>query len=55
MSSLNVLHVVTSLEAGGMENGICNLAVALAQRGIVTRVACLERTGPFASPLCGGF
>src|SRR5688572_2424572 len=51
MNSLRVLHVVTSLEPGGMENGICNLAGALATRGIATSVACLERSGPFAARL----
>ena len=51
MNPLRVLHVVISLEAGGMENGICNLATALARRGITTHVACLERSGPFATRL----
>ena len=53
MTPLRILHVVTSLEPGGMENGICNLAVALASRGITTSVACLERSGPFAARLPG--
>ena len=48
---LRVLHVVTSLEPGGMENGVCNIAQQLAPRGIETSVACLERSGPFASRL----
>jgi glycosyltransferase involved in cell wall biosynthesis len=51
MNPLRVLHVVTSLEPGGMENGICNIARALASRGISTSVACLERSGPFAARL----
>src|SRR6187551_2028213 len=51
MTPLRVLHVVTSLEPGGMENGVCNLANALALRGIETTVACLERSGPFADRL----
>jgi glycosyltransferase involved in cell wall biosynthesis len=51
MKPLRVLHVVTSLDPGGMENGICNLAHALTARGIESSVACLERSGPFASRL----
>jgi glycosyltransferase involved in cell wall biosynthesis len=51
MSPLSVLHVVTSLEPGGMENGVCNLARELEPRGVVTNVACLERRGPFAGRL----
>lgn len=50
-TSLRVLHVVNSLEPGGMENGVANLARALAPRGIETHVACLERRGPFAERL----
>lgn len=51
MTSIRVLHVVTSLEPGGMENGVCNIAQRLAPEGIETSVACLERTGPFAARL----
>ncbi len=51
MSAIRVLHVVTSLEPGGMENGVCNLARALTDRGVETSVACLERSGPFAARL----
>jgi len=51
MSQLRVLHVVTSLEPGGMENGICNLARGLRTRGIYTDVACLEGSGAFAKRL----
>jgi glycosyltransferase involved in cell wall biosynthesis len=46
-----VLHVVTSLEAGGMENGIVNLARGLESRGFEMHVACLERRGAFADRL----
>lgn len=48
---LRVLHVVHSLEPGGMENGLTNLARALHPRGIETHVACLERRGAFADRL----
>lgn len=48
---LRVLHVVTSLDPGGMENGVCNIARGLAGRGIATHVACLERRGAFAERL----
>ena len=51
MSAIRVLHVVTSLEPGGMENGVCNLAQALLSREVETSVACLERSGPFAERL----
>ena len=46
-----VLHVVTSLDPGGMENGVCNLACGLSTRGFETHVACLERRGAFADRL----
>lgn len=49
--ALRVLHVVNSLDPGGMENGVCNLAQGLAPRAITTHVACLERRGPFADRL----
>ncbi len=51
MSALTVLHVVTSLDPGGMENGVCNIANGLATRGIRSHVACLERPGAFAARL----
>ena len=57
MSTIRVLHVVTSLEPGGMENGVCNLARALVDLGVATSVALavlacvMTRSGPFASRL----
>lgn len=48
---LIVLHVVNSLDPGGMENGVVNLAHALAPRGIEFHIACLERRGAFAERL----
>ena len=47
----HVLHVVTSLDPGGMENGVCNLANGLSAFGFETHVACLERRGAFADRL----
>ncbi|MDW8308672.1 MAG: glycosyltransferase [Verrucomicrobiales bacterium] len=49
--SLRVLHVVLSLEPGGMENGVVNLTNALADRGFETHVCCLVRAGDFAARL----
>jgi glycosyltransferase involved in cell wall biosynthesis len=51
METLRVLHVVHSLEPGGMENGVVNIACGLSSRGIETHVACLERRGAFAGRL----
>jgi len=48
---MTVLHLVHSLEPGGMENGVCNIAQGLAPRGVTTHVACLERRGAFADRL----
>jgi glycosyltransferase involved in cell wall biosynthesis len=51
VSPRRILHVVHSLDPGGMENGVANLARGLAPRGIETHVACLERLGAFAARL----
>ncbi|MEI7774373.1 MAG: glycosyltransferase, partial [Verrucomicrobiota bacterium] len=48
---MRVLHVVTSLDPGGMENGVCNLANGLSTFGFETHVACLEKRGVFANRL----
>lgn len=48
---MRVLHVVNSLDPGGMENGIVNLAHGLQSRGVEIHVACLERRGAFAERL----
>lgn len=45
---LRILHVVDSLAAGGMENGIANMAHALEPCGFEMHVACLSRRGVFA-------
>ena len=63
---MRILHVVNSLEPGGMENGVVNMARALEPRGHEIHIACLERRGHFAERLpspgrvvvlgkCGGF
>ncbi len=49
--SIRVLHVVHSLDPGGMENGVCNIACGLTSRGIEAHVACIERRGAFAGRL----
>jgi glycosyltransferase involved in cell wall biosynthesis len=48
---MKILHVVHSLDPGGMENGVCNIARGLATRRFETHVACLERRGAFAERL----
>ena len=48
---MKILHVVNSLDPGGMENGVVNMARALEPRGFEVHVACLERRGAFAERL----
>ena len=48
---MKILHVVNSLDPGGMENGVVNMAHALEARGFEMHVACLERRGAFADRL----
>ena len=48
---MKILHVVNSLDPGGMENGVVNMARALEPRGFEMHVACLERRGAFAERL----
>ena len=48
---MRILHVVNSLEPGGMENGVVNMARALEPRGHEIHIACLERPGQFAERL----
>jgi len=45
---VRVLHVVFSLDAGGMENGVVNVSRALEQRGFEFHACCLSRAGKFA-------
>jgi glycosyltransferase involved in cell wall biosynthesis len=42
-----ILHVVFSLDAGGMENGVVNISNALAPEEFEIRVCCLARGGEF--------
>jgi len=49
MRPLRVLHVVFSLDAGGMENGVVNVSTALAPAEFEVHVCCLSRAGAFAS------
>ena len=44
-----VLHVVFSLDPGGMENGVVNLVNGLDEAGFESHVYCLDRLGSFAS------
>ena len=46
--TIRILHLVNSLDPGGMENGVCNIATGLESRGMETHVACLERSGAFS-------
>ena len=48
---LRVAQVVFSLEPGGMENGVVNLANHLPVEAACTRVFCLEKAGAFAARL----
>jgi glycosyltransferase involved in cell wall biosynthesis len=48
---IKILHVVTSLEMGGMENGLTNVAGRLDPGEFEVHVCCLERSGPFAQRL----
>jgi glycosyltransferase involved in cell wall biosynthesis len=48
---LHILHVVFSLEAGGMENGLVNVARALDPAEFALHVCCLERGGEFLKRL----
>jgi glycosyltransferase involved in cell wall biosynthesis len=48
---LRILHVVFSLEPGGMENGIVNVARGLPAEEFEVHVCCLERGGAFVERL----
>jgi glycosyltransferase involved in cell wall biosynthesis len=48
---LKILHVVLSLEPGGMENGVVNVARGLDRKQFEVHVACLERGGSFIERL----
>jgi glycosyltransferase involved in cell wall biosynthesis len=48
---IRILHVVLSLEPGGMENGLVNVAQSLDPAEFEVHVACLERGGDFVERL----
>lgn len=48
---LKILHVVFSLEPGGMENGVVNVAQRLPADEFEVHVCCLERGGAFVERL----
>jgi glycosyltransferase involved in cell wall biosynthesis len=50
---IRILQLVTSLEPGGLENGVVNLANQLDPLRFETSIACLERVGEFARRLGG--
>lgn len=45
---MNIVHVVESLEIGGLEHVVLALAKAQQQRGHAVRIVCLWRLGPLA-------
>lgn len=50
-SRLRVIHVVNSLAAGGMENGVVNICSQLPERDFLSEVYCLAERGEFAERL----
>jgi glycosyltransferase involved in cell wall biosynthesis len=50
-SRIKILHVVFSLEPGGMENGLVNVASGLNRDEFEVHVCCLERGGDFIQRL----
>src|ERR1044071_5035333 len=54
MNRSKILHVVFSLEPGGLENGIVNVTRLLDPREFEVRVCCLEKRGSFADRLPAG-
>ena len=48
---MKILHVVNSLDPGGMENGVVNMAQVLESRDFEMHLACLERRGAFTDRL----
>jgi len=51
---VRIVQLVFSLEPGGMENGVVNLANALDPAVFETEILCLERVGVFAERLRAG-
>ncbi len=50
---IRILHVIPSLDVGGMENGVVNLINALPAERFKHHVACLLHSGPLAARLHG--
>ena len=48
---VKILHVLHTLNVGGMENGVINLARRLPPEEFETSICCLESSGPFAQRL----
>ncbi|HEY1173779.1 MAG TPA: glycosyltransferase [Verrucomicrobiae bacterium] len=48
---IQVLHVVLSLDPGGMENGVVNLVNGLRTEDLEIKVCCITRAGAFAARL----
>ena len=48
---IKILHVVFSLEPGGMENGVVNVVRALNPEEFHVQICCLEREGAFVERL----
>jgi sugar transferase (PEP-CTERM/EpsH1 system associated) len=45
---IHVLHILLSLEPGGLENGVVNVINGLDENDFFSSVCCLQRTGEFA-------
>lgn len=53
-SKLHIQHVVLSLQAGGLENGVVNVVNRLNPESFRSSVCCLAQTGEFAARLKDG-
>jgi sugar transferase (PEP-CTERM/EpsH1 system associated) len=51
MTQIHVLHIVPSLEVGGLENGLVNVVARADPRAVRHTIVCLEEKGTFASRL----
>ena len=45
---VKILHIVYSLEPGGMENGILNMVARLPRKAVSVEICCLEKAGRMA-------
>ena len=48
---MKILHIVYSLEPGGMENGILNMVARLPRKAVSVKICCLEKAGRMAERL----